>query len=113
MAASIVNIEEGYPTVEEAMTRLRFELSTLRRIGAKSIKVVHGYGSTGQGGKIRIAARRWLRSELLNSQIRAFCPGELFGPFEKEGLEIVKFDVNLRQDPDWSRHNDGISLVVL
>ncbi|MDI9470391.1 MAG: hypothetical protein QM296_09320 [Bacillota bacterium] len=113
MAVSIVNIEEGYPSVDMAMARLRFELSTLRRLGATSIKVIHGYGSTGEGGQIRIAARRWLRSELLAERIRGFCPGELFGPFEKDGLEIVKLDGRLRQDPDWSRRNDGVSLVVL
>ncbi len=113
MATQIINIEENYPTVEEAMNRLRLEISTLRRIGVKSVKVIHGYGSTGAGGAIRMASRQFLKKMQMDKRITALCIGEHFGPFEKDGRDILTLDKSFRSDPDWARKNDGITLVIL
>jgi hypothetical protein len=40
-------------------------------------------------------------------------PGEQFGPFENAGRSIIALAPALRQDPDWGRQNDGITMVVL
>ncbi len=113
MATQIINIEENYPTVEEAMNRLRLEISTLRRIGVKSVKVIHGYGSSGTGGAIRSASRQYLKKMQMDKRIKALCIGEHFGPFEKDGRDILLLDKSFRSDPDWARKNDGITLIVL
>lgn len=113
MATQIINIEKNYPTVEEAMNRLRLEMSTLRRIGVKSVKIIHGYGSTGVGGSIRQASRQYLKKLEMDHRIKALCVGEHFGPFEQDGRDILGFDKSFRSDPDWARYNDGITLVVL
>lgn len=112
MATQIINLEENYPTVDEAMNRLRLEISTLRRIGVKSVKVIHGYGSTGVGGAIRSASRLYLKQMQMNKRVSAICIGEHFGPFEKDGRDILTLDKSFRSDPDWARKNDGITLVV-
>ena len=54
MAASLmtINLEEGMPTVAQAQTRLIGELGRSRAAGAKAVKLIHGYGSTGVGGKL-------------------------------------------------------------
>ena len=112
-SAQIINLEDGHPTVEEAITRLRLELATLKHLGIKTIKVIHGYGSSGEGGSIRQACRTYLRGLKLRKSIKAFCPGEHFGPFEQEGREIAKLDASLRKDPDWARQNDGITVICI
>ena len=38
------------PLVREALQRLERELSLARQEKAKLLKIVHGYGSTGEGG---------------------------------------------------------------
>jgi hypothetical protein len=48
MATVLINLENGHPKVEPAMTRLRLELATLRRIGVHTVKIIHGYGSPGR-----------------------------------------------------------------
>ncbi|NLM79245.1 MAG: hypothetical protein GX173_14405, partial [Ruminococcaceae bacterium] len=68
------------PKVKAAVTKLRLELSTLRRIGVQTIKIIHGYGSSGSGGAIRHASRQLPCDQLKNKTIKAFCPGERFGP---------------------------------
>lgn len=113
MAVQIINIEKNYPTVEEAVNRLRLEISTMRRIGVKSVKVIHGYGSTGVGGSIRLASRQFLKRLEMEKKIKALCPGEHFGPFEKDGRDMLLLDKTLRSDADWAKHNDGITIVVL
>ncbi|MBN1891599.1 MAG: Smr/MutS family protein [Clostridiales bacterium] len=113
MAASIINIEDGMPRVEAAIKKLRFEINTMRRIGIRQVKVIHGYGSTGQGGALKDATHECLRVMLDEGRIKAYCPGEFFGPFEKSGRAIVEMCPAFRNDPDWSRANDGITVVIL
>jgi hypothetical protein len=113
MATAVINIEKGRPKVEAALFKLKLELSTLRRIGVKTVKIIHGYGSSGQGGTIRLATHEYLCEQLKKKNIKAFCPGEIFGPFENAGREIVEIAPALHKDPDWGRQNDGVTVVVL
>ena len=50
----IVNLEDGMPTVEEARLRMNYELQNARREGCAAVKLIHGYGSSGAGGALRI-----------------------------------------------------------
>lgn len=113
MAATLINLEHGRPKVESAMIKLRLEFATLRRIGVKTVKIIHGYGSTGVGGSIRLATHQFLSEQQQAGKIKAFCPGESFGPFENNGRKIVSLAPAFRQDPDWGRQNDGVTVVIL
>jgi len=113
MAASIINLESGMPKTEAALMRLKLELATLRRCGVNSVKIIHGYGSTGPGGAIRLATRNYLREQLQMGRIRAYCPGEQFGPFEPNGRKTIQIMPAFRHDPDWGRQNDGITIVII
>lgn len=113
MATRIINLEEGKPTCERAVMRLRLQLATLRRVGTDCVKVVHGYGSTGTGGAIRTEARDYLRELLVEGKIKHFCPGESFGPFETSGRKTIELKPQLRNDRDWARNNEGITIIIL
>ena len=45
------NLEAGYPTVAEALKHLNFEIRHAKAAGCPVLKIIHGYGSTGTGGK--------------------------------------------------------------
>lgn len=113
MAATLINLENGRPKVDSALLKLRLEITTLRRIGVKTVKIIHGYGSTGVGGSIRLATHQFLSEQQQAGKIKAFCPGEHFGPFENNGRQMVTMSPAFRQDPDWGRQNDGITVVIL
>ena len=99
MAASIINIKEGMPKVDVATRKLRLELNTLRRVG--------------KGGLIKTATHEILRTMQSEGRIKAFCPGEQFGPFETLGRTMVEKCPAFRNDPDWAKANDGITIVLL
>ena len=67
VAIKTVNLKVAImPSVEEALQRLDREIAVARRQKHSLLKVVHGYGSTGEGGDIRIAVQKpvatnWLR----------------------------------------------------
>lgn len=45
------NLEAGLPTVEQALERLERDLREARACGAKLVRIIHGYGSSGRGAK--------------------------------------------------------------
>ena len=55
-----LDLEAGMPLVEHALKRMHFQMDTHRKTGVTVIKLIHGYGSSGTGGKIRIAVRKEL-----------------------------------------------------
>ena len=50
----IIDLEEGMPTVEAARLRMQRELQLARQQGYAAVKLIHGYGSSGVGGSLRI-----------------------------------------------------------
>ena len=58
-----LNLKSGYPTVDAARRRLLAEIEAAREAGVKLLKVIHGWGSSGAGGRLGPAIRRSLRLE--------------------------------------------------
>ena len=79
-----LNLELGRPDAAEALRRLAAEVEAARKMGTPAMKLIHGYGSSGKGGRLRTACRRWL----------ALCP-------------------RLRQDRDLDAENRGVTYVLL
>jgi hypothetical protein len=108
-----INLEAGFPTVDEARRRLIAEMEAARKAGAKVIKVVHGWGSSGAGGKLAVAIRRSLRLRVKEGRAAAFIPGERFSSDTNEGRELLQRHPSLRGDRDCNRANPGITIVEL
>lgn len=113
MPVKTVNIKQGYPTVEQAMLRLSQELRIAKANRLRALKVIHGYGSSGTGGAIRTAARRLLSERRARGQIRAFVPGEEFGAFSASARALLAGAPELKNDSDYGRQNDGITVILL
>ena len=108
-----VNLEAGMPFVDQAIKRLTFELHQSRRQGFTVLKIIHGYGSSGAGGKIRTAARRYLAGLKDRGEIEAFIPGEKFSIFEEDTRRAFARCESLRQDRDLDRYNNGVTFIIL
>ncbi len=113
MAIKIINLEAGMPTVETARMRLLGELQTAKVTGNRVLKIIHGYGSSGKGGAIKAEVGRILLQKKREGTIRDFVKGEDFTPFSANGRRIVALDPSLGRDRDYTRGNDGISIVVI
>ena len=108
-----LDLEDGMPLVEEAISRMNMGLQELRVSQEKLVKLIHGYGSTGTGGKIRTGVRNELAAMKRKKLIRDFIPGEDFGPLDAASRKLAESSTTIPRDPDWGRMNPGITIVVL
>jgi hypothetical protein len=108
-----LNLEHNRPTVAEAERRLRAEIAPARAAGVRVLRVIHGYGSSGQGGALREGIRRWLRLERQAGKLRGFVAGEDWGPYDDAAQALLREVPELKGDRDWGRENYGITLVML
>ena len=84
------------------------EVEAARKMGTPAMKLVHGYGSSGKGGRLRTACRTWLRQQEL-----CFLPGEEFSIFNQEARRWLALCPRLRQDRDLDAENRGVTFVLL
>lgn len=73
-----INLEEGMPPCDEALARLKALIRLAKQNKYKCAVVVHGYGSSGKGGVIRVKARQWLNAQVRNGSIKTVISGEDF-----------------------------------
>jgi hypothetical protein len=109
----VVDLERGLPTVDEARRRLANAIELARRDHVRVLKVIHGYGSTGSGGRLRTHLRASLRIARKNSEIRLFVTGEEFRISDERAWELLRKCPELKQDSDLGRGNPGITLVLI
>jgi hypothetical protein len=108
-----VNLEEGMPLVREALARLDRELALARQQRCAFVKLIHGYGSTGAGGDIRIAIQRRLRELQEQGAIRACIFGEDWSASDVQTWTLLKAQPALKTDSDLGKRNLGITIVML
>jgi hypothetical protein len=111
-AIKTVNIKHDLPQVAEALQRLERELALARRERIAILKIVHGYGSTGVGGDIRIAVQKRLRELVESGHIHACIFGENWSPSDEQTWRLQR-QPDLKNDRDLGRGNQGISIVTM
>jgi hypothetical protein len=109
----IVNLEEGMPKLEEARLRMQHELHLARKQGYAAVKLIHGYGSSGQGGSLRTGLQNELARLANAGGIQAFIAGENWRISNEDAWAVLKRYPEWKQDSDLGRTNKGISIVVL
>ena len=115
MASSIreVNIKYDMPVVDVAIKRIEVQIRGGRSSGVAALKIIHGYGSTGTGGKIRSAARQYLASQKDLKLIRDYIAGEDFSIFNDATRRAFTLCEELRSDRDLDQYNNGMTIVIL
>ena len=108
-----INLEAGMPLVADALRRLTFEVHHSKSLGYTAMKLIHGYGSSGKGGKIRIAARERLDFLMRKREIRGYIPGEAFSIFDEQTRAAFLVCPELRKDRDLNRSNNGVTFILL
>ena len=108
-----VDLERGMPRAEQAIRQMLFELRRSPGLGCSGVKLIHGYGSSGTGGRIRVESRSYLARLKTRGEIRDFIPGEEFSIFNSATLDAFRRCDALRRDRDLERHNNGVTFIVL
>ena len=101
------------PSVHEALQRLSHELAAARTEGTKLLKIIHGYGSSGTGGEIRIAVQKCLKEMAEDGRIRGCIFGEDWSKSDEVAWQLLNDHPALKKDSDLGRRNRGITVVLL
>ena len=108
-----MNLKSDMPSVQEALQRLDREIASARQEKHSLLKVVHGYGSTGAGGDIRLAVQRRLRALSESGEIRGCIFGENWSRSDDAAWRLLQAQSQLKSDPDLGRRNQGITIIML
>ena len=111
-AVVTVNLEEGHPLVAEALAHMDRKLRDARIQGTKVVRLIHGYGSSGVGGAIKVAVRKRLKAARGGGTIKNYVGGEDYEHAEvgrKLRARVAQLKASLRTD----QRNPGITLVEL
>ena len=110
---STLNLEQGMPLVEAALSRMEKGLTDARFSGMKAVRLIHGYGSTGRGGAICTGVRNELARMHRAGKINDYIPGEEFGAFDHRSRRFADQYPEIVHDPDYGNQNHGITIVIL
>ena len=95
------------------MQRLEREIAVARQQKQSLLKVIHGYGSSGEGGDIRIAVQKRLREIAEAGQIAGCIFGENWSKSDEATWRLIHGKAELKSDADLGQHNRGITIVLL
>lgn len=101
------------PSVHEALQRVDREIGLARQQKDSLLKLIHGYGSSGAGGDIRIAVQKRLHELAEAGQIRGCIFGENWAKSDEATWRLLRSQSELKSDPDLGRQNRGITVVLL
>lgn len=107
------NLEEGLPTVDEALERMERHLERALAAGCAVMRVVHGWGSLSGAHGIKDAARARLVRWVKEGRVAAVMHGEDYRGGEGEGRGWQRRHPELTFSERSDRGNPGISLVEL
>ncbi len=108
-----INLELGSPDRLSALKQLEFFIASTRASKGRVIKVIHGYGSSGKGGRIRGSVRRLLKEYKDSGRLTLFIKGEDFSIFDPSTRYLIEKFPETGKDPDLERANQGITYILL
>ena len=106
-----VNIEATRPSVDEALGRLEDELARARQSGVRVMRLIHGWGSSGKGGKLRDACRALLQRKLSARQIKGVVAGDDYSRRSAGGRALMEKCPSLRASERTDAENPGITFI--
>jgi adenosylmethionine-8-amino-7-oxononanoate aminotransferase len=95
------------------LQRLDREIAVARQQQHPLLKVIHGYGSSGEGGDIRIAVQSRLRQLVAAGQIRGCIFGEDWSTSDEVAWRLICQQPEVKGDKDLGRRNQGITVILV
>lgn len=112
----ILNLEAGMPFVKDALERFDLALKSVAGQNIGILKIIHGYGSSGTGGKIKIVLHQKLKTMLINGVIKGFIAGENYSKSSNSVVNNQKLTDSyseLAETLHADKYNPGITFVEL
>jgi DNA-nicking Smr family endonuclease len=72
----VLNLKFDGPSAEEALDRLTIALRRASEVGIKAMILIHGYGASGEGGRIKWAVHDALENNYFSDRVDEYHFGE-------------------------------------
>jgi DNA-nicking Smr family endonuclease len=72
----VFNLKFDSPSAQEALDRLTIGLRRAHEVGIKVVILIHGYGASGEGGKIKWAVHQALENNYFSDRVDEYHFGE-------------------------------------
>ena len=109
-----INLKRGNPLVEEALESLSTHLRNACEYGIKAIVLIHGYGSSGEGGKIKRAVHQALEANYFSDRVDEYYFGENIPNGSHAYQELIKKRPSLKTHLErFKTGNSGITVLLL
>ena len=72
---------------------------------------MHGYGSHGKGGAIKVELSKKLRQWKNSGFIVDYFGGDEWSVFNKKTMKILELDKSIYDDEDMNKANPGITII--
>lgn len=111
---SILNLELGGPSSEEALEILTQHIRAASEIQIRVLIVIHGYGSSGKGGSIRRTVREALENNYFSDRVDEYYHGEDLIHRSELYQALIKRRPTLKQHLKQFREgNAGMTLLLM
>ncbi len=108
-----VNLKQGLPVVDVALQRMNGELALAEALGIRVLIFIHGYGSSGKGGRIRDECRKVLGEMVHHRRLRTVIAGEELHRRTGVGKMLLRRFPLLAEDCATVFNNPGVTVAVL
>ena len=108
-----VNIKENLQAVDVALADFLIALDDAKAQKAKALKIVHGYGSHGVGGKILLELKRILPQMKRRSEIKDYISGAEWSFANPKAFALITKVPDAALDEDLNNGNIGITIVMI
>ena len=89
------------------------DIMRAKQAGIRVVRVIHGWGSTGTGGKLRDACRAFLQRQLAAKRIRSIVHGDDYSRSAVSARELMSRWPDLKASERSDTNNPGITFVEL
>jgi len=108
-----INLEQGHPVLEIALQKLDDGIEDAAKNNIQVLTLIHGYGSSGKGGRIRLECRKNLDFMKSRGRIRDYIAGEDFSRKFGPAKVLLQRYPQLSTDGNFNKGNRGVTLVVM
>ena len=110
----VINLETGSPTAEEALERLTQHVRATGEAGIRTLIVIHGYGSSGSGGKIKWFVRDALEHNYFSDRVDEYYFGEDLALGSSGYQAVMKRRASLKQHlSQFKIGNAGMTILLM
>ena len=110
----VINLESGGPTAEEALERLTQQVRAASEAGIRALIVIHGYGSSGPGGKIKWVVRDALEHNYFSDRVDEYYFGEDLALGSSRYQAVIKRRASLKNHlSQFKIGNAGMTVLLM